>query len=84
MDVVENKIKVMVEKRHRELLATTYREIEAQANKIVKENIRVPDLIGEYCPYSTFASFMSAFHKSTTSHIADHTTKIVSLQNLND
>ena len=22
----------------------------------------VPDLIGEYCPYSTFANFMGQFH----------------------
>ena len=77
-------IKVFVDKRHRELLATMRKEIDISTTKIVQEHLRVPELIGEFCPYSTFANFMASFHRSSTSNMVEHSTKIISLQNLTE
>ena len=57
------------------------KEMNTNIPKMIKDGFKVPDLIGDFCPYSTFGHFMSAFHKSTTSKIIKHTDRLGEISN---
>ena len=38
-------------------------EVDRNTKEVINYTMTVPDLIGEYCPYSTFRNFMAQFHK---------------------
>ena len=46
-----------------------------------RKALRVPGLIGENCPYSTFANFMTLFEQSTTKALDESRIKAVSFEN---
>lgn len=58
MKEVENRAQNYTEKRTRALDAKFKKELETQVQDIVKKTMKVPNLIGEGCPYTTFASFI--------------------------
>lgn len=62
IDKLDKKLNTMVEEKHRQMLRTLNREVDQRCGFQIKEAFRVPDLIGEGAPYSTFANFISTFH----------------------
>ena len=54
MKEVEVRAQNYTEKRTRALDAKFKKELETQVQDIVKKTMKVPDLIGQGCPYTTF------------------------------
>ena len=46
-----------------------------------RKAMRVPGLVGEHCPYSTFANFMTQFEKNTTKAIEESRIQSASFEN---
>ena len=57
------------------------KEVIETAKKEARKALRVPGLIGEHCPYSTFANFMTQFQLSTTKAIDESRVQSVSFDN---
>ena len=57
------------------------KEVLETAKGEARKALRVPGLIGEHCPYSTFANFITLFEQSTTKAIEESRIQSVSFDN---
>ena len=57
------------------------KEVIETAKGEARKALRVPGLIGEKCPYSTFANFMTLFEQSTTKAIDESRIQSVCFEN---
>ena len=57
------------------------KEVLETAKGEARKALRVPGLIGEHCPYSTYANFMALFEQSTSKFIDESRIQSVSFEN---
>ena len=57
------------------------KEVLETAKGEARKALRVPGLIGEHCPYSTYANFMTLFEQNTTKFIDESRAQSVCFEN---
>ena len=62
-------MKQYVEEKHRAMLKLMKNEISVRCAQYVRQEMKVDDLIGDNCPYSTFSNFITGFHRQTNTAI---------------
>lgn len=81
MKQLEAKMTEFVQKQNRELMFRMQRETDKRVVELMKDHLKVPELIGDFCPYPDFSSFMGQFHKNTSQTLSEQRIKVTQLDN---
>ena len=65
VDRLNKDLVALIDVNKNQMLKIMRKEIATTVDKSIAEALKVPDLIGEKCQYSTYANFMTHFHSVT-------------------